>query len=217
MCGRYVLKILPYEIQQFFDLLRVPDWKPRYNVAPTQTVLAIRDAEDREAFLPKWGLIPSWSKDAKIASSCINARGETVADKPAFRTAFKKRRCIVVADGFYEWRKSDKQPHYISLKEGPMLFAGLWETWNSPEGPVESCSIVTTAANRFMEPLHDRMPVILPRELVDHWLDPTVTDPDELKPLLIQRDGGDMQYWQVGKEVGSVKNQGEQLIVQVAV
>lgn len=168
MCGRYVLKILPYELQSFFDLLRVPDWKPGYNVALTQTVVAIRDAAEREVFQPKWGLIPSWSKDAKIASSCINARSETIAEKPALRTAFKKRRCLVIADGFYEWRKSDKQPHCISLKEGPMLFAGLWETWNSPGGPIESCTICTTAANDFMQPLHDRMPVILPRELIDH-------------------------------------------------
>jgi putative SOS response-associated peptidase YedK len=155
-------------------------------VAPTQTVICVRDGAEREFFQAKWGLIPSWAKDAKIGSSCINARSETIDTKPAFRRAFKKRRCLVLADGFYEWRKTDKQPHNITLTSGPLFLAGLWETWTSPEGPVESCTICTTEANEFMQALHDRMPVILPRALVDHWLDPTVTDRDELKPLLVQ-------------------------------
>jgi putative SOS response-associated peptidase YedK len=114
---------------------------PAYNIAPTQKVLCIRDGEEREFFKAKWGLIPSWAKDAKIGASCINARVETVDIKPAFRSAFKKRRCLVMADGFYEWRNTDKQPHFISLKSGEqMAFAGLWEFWKSPEGPVESCT-----------------------------------------------------------------------------
>jgi putative SOS response-associated peptidase YedK len=138
---------------------------------------------------------------------------ETVDTKPAFCSAFKKRRCLVLADGFYEWRMADKQPHYITLKSGqPMAFAGLWETWTSPEGPLESCTICTTDANDIMGQLHDRMPIILPRPVIDHWLDPDVTDPAELKPMLLQFPGEEMHSWQVSKAVGNVRNQGPSLI-----
>jgi len=214
MCGRYNIRTNARDFAEILAVVREFDFdfQPRYNVAPTQTVICVRDSDEREFFQAKWGLIPSWAKDTKIGSSCINARSETVDTKPAFRSAFKKRRCLVVADGFYEWRKTDKQPHNITLKSGPMFFAGLWETWNSPEGPVESCTICTTAANEFMQALHDRMPVILPRELVDHWLDPSVNDPEELKPLLGQYPSKKMQAWPVGKAVGNVRNQGPQLI-----
>src|SRR5262249_3388575 len=130
--------------------------------------------------------------------------------------AFKKRRCLVVADGFYEWRRDDKQPHYITLKSGePMAFAGLWEFWNSPDGPVESCSICTTEANTMMAELHDRMPVILPAQSIDQWLDPFVSEPDELKPMLRQFPPGEMQAWPVGKAVGNVRNQGAELIERI--
>lgn len=145
-------------------------------------------------------------------------RVETVDTKPAFRSAVKKRRCLVMADGFYEWRRADKQPHFISLKSGEqMAFAGLWEFWKSPEGPVESCTICTTEANEMMGQLHDRMPVILPRQTVDHWLDPSVNDPDELRPMLAQFPGDEMRAWPVGKAVGNVRNQGPQLMEPVSV
>jgi putative SOS response-associated peptidase YedK len=181
-----------------------------------QKVQCIRDSDQREFFTAKWGLIPSWAKDAKIGSQCINARVETVDTKPAFRSAFKKRRCLVVADGFYEWRNTDKQPHYITLKSGqPMAFAGLWETWKSPEGPVESCTICTTDANNMMGRLHDRMPIILPRATVDHWLDPVVTDSEDLKPMLLQFPCDEMQSWPVAKAVGNVRNQGPALIAPI--
>lgn len=219
MCGRFNLKTNPKDFAAILEVARTFDdgfpFTPRYNVAPTQTVACVRDTDQRELFPAKWGLIPSWSKDAKFGASCINARSETIDTKPAFRSAFKKRRCLVLADGFYEWRKTDKQPHNICLKSGPIYFAGLWETWNSPEGPVESCTICTTAANEFMSALHDRMPVILPRELVDHWLDPSVNDPEELKALLIQHPADNMQAWPVSKAVGNVRSQGPALVEPV--
>jgi putative SOS response-associated peptidase YedK len=218
MCGRFNLFTNPHLFAEVFAVARSfdDDWGPAYNIAPTQKVLCIRDGEKREFFKAKWGLIPSWAKDAKIGASCINARVETVDTKPAFRSAFKKRRCLVMADGFYEWRKSDKQPHFISLKSGEqMAFAGLWETWNSPEGPIDSCTICTTDAHDMMGQLHDRMPVILPRPTIDHWLDPTVSDPAELKPMLQQFPGEEMQSWTVGKAVGNVRNQGPSLMEPV--
>ncbi len=215
MCGRYTLATNPRLFAEVFAVARTfdDDWTPAYNIAPTQKVLCIRDGDEREFFRAKWGLIPSWAKDAKIGSSCINARVETVDTKPAFRAAFKKRRCLVMADGFYEWRRLDKQPHFISLKSGEqMAFAGLWEFWKSPEGPVESCTICTTEANAMMAPLHDRMPVILPRPIVDQWLDPSISTADELKPMLQQFPAGKMQAWPVGKDVGNVRNQGPELM-----
>lgn len=220
MCGRYNLRTNPAVFAEAFHVLRglesLADFRPRSNVAPTTRVLAFRDAGGREFFAPKWGLIPSWSKDAKMAASCINARSDTVDTKPAFRTAFKKRRCVVLADGFYEWRKPDKQPFYISLTGGrPMPFAGLWETWNSPDGPLETCTICTTDANDVMSVLHDRMPVILPEAVIDHWLDPDVTDPAEIRPLLAQYPGEQIQFWPVSKRVGNVRNDGPDLPVPV--
>ena len=211
MCGRFTLRTNPRNWAEVFAVVRQmeDDWRPAYNIAPTQKVMCVRDGEQREIFKARWGLIPSWAKDAKIGSSCINARVETVDTKPAFRSAFKKRRCLVMADGFYEWRPGDKQPFYISLKSGEqMAFAGLWEFWKSPDGPVESCTICTTDANDTMGHLHDRMPIILPRHAIDHWLDPAVSDADELKPMLREFHGGEMQTWPVGKAVGNVRNQG---------
>lgn len=218
MCGRYNIRTNPHEFAEILEVVRSfeGEFVPRYNVAPTQKVLCVRQGAEREFFEAKWGLIPSWAKDAKLAASCINARSETIDTKPAFRTAFKKRRCLVLADGFYEWRKSDKQPFCVSLKSGPMLFAGIWETWQSPEGPVESCSICTTEANELMQALHDRMPVILRPEVADHWLDPDVTDPEELKPLLSQFPGEELDAWPVSKAVGNVRNQGPELIARIA-
>ena len=215
MCGRFNLRTNPRE---FAEIFRVAgefsfDWAPRYNIAPTQPVVAIRDTDQREFFMPQWGLIPSWSKDAKIGPSCINARAETVDSKPAFRSAFKQRRCLVMADGFYEWRQSDKEPYFISLKSGrPMPFAGLWEVWESPDGPIESCTICTTGANDLMGKLHNRMPIIIPLPSIDEWLDPRITDAKKLKPLLNRYASHEMQSWKVGKAVGNVRNQGPQLM-----
>lgn len=219
-CGRITSKVSPQELQELFDVIRggnTIDWTARYNVAPTTTVICIRQTDGRELFPAKWGLIPSWSKDAKLAASCINARSDTVATKPMFRSAFKNRRCLVIASGFYEWRKIDaknKQPHYITLKSGePMAMAGLWETWTNPEGEkVESCTICTLSANSMMAKLHDRMPVILPHAMIEPWLDPAIKDAAQLQPILDHYPAEDMQDWEVSKDVGNVRNQGEYLV-----
>lgn len=186
---------------------QLPLFEARYNIAPTQEVLAVREVDGvREASMLRWGLIPSWSKEPAGGPPMINARSETLAEKPTFRTAFRRRRCIIPADGFYEWKKSaegakeNKQPYYIHRPDGEVFgFAGLWDTWapksgvpknEASEGPsldgrrVESCTIVTTAANRTMAELHDRMPVILAPSDYALWLDPTVEDPGTLHHLL---------------------------------
>ncbi len=178
MCGRFTLTINPDELQQQFGLSEAPPTQlaPRYNIAPTQAVAVIANNSDRKLELFQWGLIPSWAKDPKIGSKMINARAETLAEKPSFRTALKRRRCLVVADGFYEWKKtgSGKTPMYIQLKDGqPFGFAGLWEAWQSPDdGLIKTCTIITTTPNALLAEIHYRMPVILPREAYDTWLAP---------------------------------------------
>jgi putative SOS response-associated peptidase YedK len=192
MCGRFTLRATPRQLAEFFALLRTPQLEPRPNIAPTQAVLAIVAEETgpgRSAREFHWGLIPSWSKDPRGAAKLINARNETVAEKPAFRAAFRKRRCLIPADGFYEWRKipgqRKKQPCWIGLRDQSLLaFAGLWEHWDAPDGSfIESCTILTTAANAAVSVLHDRMPVILPPECFDEWLQPG-QDPARLPALL---------------------------------
>ena len=177
MCGRYVVKSPSAKLKVKFHLDEVPLFEPRYNVAPTQLVPAVRqeDGKRRLAML-RWGLIPSWAKDAKIGYRLINARSDTVATKPSFRSAFKRRRCLVAADGFYEWKRDGKvkQPFFIHRRdEEPFAFAGLWEGWENPEDgkEVQSCSLTTTEANELMAPIHDRMPVILAESAYDRWLD----------------------------------------------
>ena len=166
------------------------EWEPRYNIAPTQSVLAIRRQSQtlsRELVLLRWGLIPSWAKDEKIGHSLINARAETVAEKPSFRSAFKKSRCLIVADGFYEWRNVDgkKQPYFIHLKnDQPFAFAGLAERWKSDGKTIESCAIVTTEPNSLMAELHNRMPAIISPTDYDCWLDPEFQSREELLAML---------------------------------
>ena len=177
MCGRYTLKAPREAIAEAFDLADVPQLLPRYNIAPTQAVPVVRldrASGEREIALLQWGLIPSWADDPAIGNRLINARAETVAEKPAFRTAFKKRRCLVVADGFYEWkRENGKTPYYFRLKDSsPFAFAGLWERWEKGEEPVESCTLLTCEANGVVAPVHGRMPVILKPEDYARWLDP---------------------------------------------
>lgn len=183
--------------------------RPNYNVAPTQDVAAVRSAGDqRELALLRWGLVPSWATDLAIGSRMINARADSVADKPAYRTAFKKRRCLIVADGFYEWRKDGKakQPHLIRLKGGgPFCFAGLWERWTRGEKPVETCTIITTDANELMAPIHDRMPVILSPADYELWLDEAVQEPERLTPLL-RPYAGDLEAYPVSPFVNSPRN-----------
>ena len=178
MCGRFTLTVDPSQLAAAFDLAAPPppELVPRYNIAPTQPVAVIANTEPRRIELFRWGLIPVWAKDAKIGNSLINARAETVAEKPAFRAAFKQRRCLVLADGFYEWRReaAGKTPMYIQLKDGrPFALAGLWETWQTPAGETwQTCTVITTTPNRLMTPIHDRMPVILPPAAYAAWLTP---------------------------------------------
>jgi putative SOS response-associated peptidase YedK len=189
MCGRFTLSVSAARLQKVFPLFEFPEIVPRYNIAPTQEVLAIRQKEHdppRAAWL-RWGLIPHWAKDKKLAATLINARADTAADKPAFRDAFKRRRCLIVADGFYEWRKEGKlkQPFHIRRKDGqPFAFAGLWETWHGEQPPVASCTIVTTDANEAIRHLHERMPVILDAHDYARWLDPAPSDPGILCEML---------------------------------
>ncbi len=189
MCGRFTLTVDPADLQMQLDLKDVPaDLKPRYNIAPTQPVAVVTSAQERKVEIFQWGLIPSWSKDPSMASRMINARAETIHEKPAYRTPFARKRCLILADGFYEWKQLDKskQPHYISLASGGLFaFAGLWDHWTSPEGDGRrTCTIITCEPNELMEQLHNRMPVILDKDVMWDWLNPTAT-PIELKAMLV--------------------------------
>ncbi len=179
MCGRFVYAAQCDENQLAFPQIVFPNEIPlRYNIAPGQDITAIANTAEPRADAFKWGLIPSWAKDHKIGNRLINARGETLAEKPSFRTAFKRRRCLIPATGFYEWQRNPddrtKTPMHIALKSGtPFAFAGLWESWHSPEGQhIQSCTIITTEPNDLMAPIHNRMPVILPADAYNLWLDP---------------------------------------------
>jgi putative SOS response-associated peptidase YedK len=212
MCGRFTLTTDPDRLAEHFSFRAANvSYSPRYNIAPSQSVLTIIDdeGEHRAGFL-RWGLIPSWAKDASIGNRMINARAETVAEKPSFRRALQKRRCLVLADGFYEWRKEGrtKTPMFITLKSRePFAFAGLWETWKPPTGdPVHSCTIITTSPNSLMATIHDRMPVILPHTAESLWLDRTVTDPQALLPLLTPYAPELMEAYAVSPLVNSPRN-----------
>lgn len=216
MCGRYVLKSTPKHLREAFgidgpDTARSETWRPRYNLAPTQLAPIVRVVEGvRHLDLMKWGLIPSWAKDPAIGSRLINARSETAPEKPAFRAAFRSRRCIVPADGFYEWQQqpSGKQPFYIHRKDGGLLaMAGLWEQWMPPETevPLLTFTILTTAANAWMRPLHERMPVILEGEEVGRWLDPAAKRA-ELEALLRAPGDRELEAYPVSRAVNDVRN-----------
>lgn len=190
MCGRFTLHSTLQDLQQILPALEATEAiLPRYNVAPTQGVHAVANDAPRLLVKLRWGLIPRWAKDASIGSRLINARAESLGEKPAFRDAYKKRRCLVLADGFYEWKKLEgrtkKQPYLVSLADGgPFAFAGLWERWQSPEGDLRTCTIVTTEPNGDLAPLHDRMPVILEPSSFERWLSPDAAEPGELQDLL---------------------------------
>jgi putative SOS response-associated peptidase YedK len=195
MCGRYAMFAPPDEIARIFrlpkeEVHRIFDFGPRYNVAPSDMVPAVRIAEDRsgrEPALLRWGLVPHWASSNEVSARTINARAETLADKPAFRDPFRSRRCLVVTTGFYEWQKlpGRKQPHFICLPNNePFAFAGLWDRWEGRGGPTESCTIVTTDANRTLRRIHERMPVVLEPADYDVWLDVELRDRRQLLPLL---------------------------------
>lgn len=228
MCGRYVSASPPDELARYFaaDLgatLAGVETEANYNVAPTSSVPAVRALDGhRELDLFRWGLVPFWAKDLKIGARMINARSETVATKPAFRQAFTRRRCLIPADGFYEWAKiagqKTKQPYFIHRRDNDQLvFAGLWERWTPPAeddanaAPVLSCVILTTTANETMAPIHDRMPVLLPSARWDDWLDPTA-DPAELADLFAPAPNELLELRPVSTMVNRVSNRGPELL-----
>jgi len=210
MCGGYTLTTDLKQVAKRFGA-EAPDEissiLPRYNIAPTQNVIVVSDDGKRTIKQMRWGLIPSWAKDTTIGNRMINARAETLAEKPAFRNALKNRRCIIPADGFYEWQKLGKmkQPMRIVLKSGqPFGFAGLWERWQSPEGEeVLSCTIITTEANELLKAVHDRMPVILTRDAEAAWLNLNIQETENLLPLLKKFPSDEMEFYPVSREVNS--------------
>ena len=213
MCGRFTLGATAATLAAQFDLANVPTWTPHYNIAPTQEVLVVLQPSpqaNREARLHRWGLIPPWAKDPSIGNRMINARAETVATKPAFRRAFKERRCLLLADGLYEWQRQErrKQPFYIRLRDGrPFAFAGLWEHWEGSEGmAIQSCTILTTTSNEVVGRIHDRMPVILNPTDYDRWLDPSIQEPAVLQTLLRPYPADEMTAYPVSTLVNSPAN-----------
>jgi putative SOS response-associated peptidase YedK len=211
MCGRFALKN-PKALKAAFDLNEMPDLPPRYNIAPSQDIAIIRaDANGRHLSLAHWGLIPSWAKEADSGYSTINARAETVDTKPTFRAPFKRHRCIIPADGFYEWHEEGgiKIPHHIGMNDGsPFALAGLWGVWKGPQGDVTSCTIIVTEANQFMKRLHDRMPVILDPHDYKRWLDPDFQDTANLKPLLVPAPEDWLTEWQVSRGLNNPQHEG---------
>ena len=213
MCGRFVLQADYEGLQLAFPEFVFPDGIPdRFNIAPTQTVLAARNDGSWVVEGLRWGLVPSWAKDMKMSSRLINARAETVSEKPSFRSAFRRRRCLIPASGYYEWVKTEgwekKQSIYIALESGlPLAFAGIWEIWHSPEGDeVHSCSILTTDANKHIESVHHRMPVILRREDRELWLDREEKTLADLVHILVPYQGADLVYHPVSTVVNSPAN-----------
>lgn len=211
MCGRYSLKTPADTLAEHFQLTQSPSLSPHYNIAPSQPIAIVRIAtpqEDRECVPVRWGLIPSWAKDPSIGGKMINARAETVAEKPAFRGPLARSRCLVPADGYYEWQREGrmgqrKQPFYIRLRDGrPFAFAGLWERWAGPDGTiVESCAILTTEPNEALKDIHDRMPLILAPTNYAVWLDPAVRQAQLLQPLFRPYPPADLTAYPVSLRV----------------
>jgi len=225
MCGRFTLRTPTGVLVEQFRLESAPDLSPRYNIAPTQDVAVVRNQRGdsageptRELVMLHWGLVPSWSKDPKQGARMINARGETVAEKPAFRAAFRRRRCLVPADGYYEWKKTggkQKQPYLIHREDDePFAFAGLWERWSKDENepPLESCTIITSASAGVTSDLHDRMPVILDEADYDLWLDVEFEDYDRLKELLEPHQVEAIVAEPVSTHVNNVRNEDPQCV-----
>jgi putative SOS response-associated peptidase YedK len=222
MCGRYALTIDPGDLQVAFPEFTFPEQgAPRYNIAPSQPILALPNDGINQANFFVWGLIPSWAKDPSIGNRMINARAETLAEKPAFRSAYKYHRCLIFANGFFEWQaqpgKKSKVPHFIRFKSGaPFAFAGLWEHWQSTDGSeVRSATIVTTEPNELMATLHNRMPVILPQKTYAQWLDPAPQSPNRLQNLLVPFPNGEMEAYPVSTLVNSPGNDLAECILPV--
>jgi putative SOS response-associated peptidase YedK len=213
MCGRFRLGKGREALKEYFGAETDVEWSPRYNIAPTDQIPTVRQNRTRpmrELSLMRWGLIPYWAKDDGIGASTINARSESAATSPAFRDALKLRRCLIPADGFYEWKKLPKlrQPYCFAMKDDSIFaFAGIWDRWKDPEGKmVESCSILTGPPNALAATIHDRMPVILPPENYDLWLDPGFKDTKEISAMLKPYDAAEMKAYPVSTRVNAVKN-----------
>jgi len=221
MCGRFVSVTPPEIMRQVFGTTNATaNFPPRWNLAPTQDMLVVRhnpETHERSLDIVKWGLIPHWAKDTSIGSKLINARAESVADKPSFRNAFQRRRCLVPADAFYEWQQgtSPKQPYAIRPRDGGLFaFAALWENWKDPDGNwIRTATIITTAANNVMTPIHHRMPAIIAPQAWSRWLGESAASPDELAALMcpIADDGIEVQA--VGTAVGNVRSEGAELLI----
>ena len=221
MCCRYNLKTNPREFTAYFDQLefRDPIPEPRFNVAPTESMPVIT-SESGKRFVTsmRWGLLPSWAKDIKFGVRTINARSETVDEKPSFRSAFKRRRCLIPASGYFEWKKIDKktkQPFNITMKDQSLFnMAGLWESWKNPEDgkTIKSFSIITVDSNTLTSEVHDRMPAVLSPASFDIWLDAEFQDTTKLKSLLVPFDSDAMDMYPVGRSVGDVRNKGAECI-----
>jgi putative SOS response-associated peptidase YedK len=220
MCGRFAQKSSAKKVSKQFKVEEVPPLVERYSVAPTQSVLVVREPDAREAVFLKWGLVPRWAKDPAIGNKLINARAETVTEKPSFREAFARRRCLVPLDGFYEWaRRGDrKRPFYFHLRGGePFAVAGLWEVWEGgDDGPLETCTLLTTEANELLAPYHDRMPVIIRPEDYDLWLDAGMRSAELLRPLLRPYSSDAMSAYAVSPMVNSPSTDSPRCVEPVA-
>jgi putative SOS response-associated peptidase YedK len=219
MCGRFAFYSPHEAVTRLFGVAGVADVEPRWNIAPTQHIAAVRSGDDgrRELAMLHWGLVPSWAKERSIGARMINARSETLKEKPSFRSAYRRRRCLILADGYYEWQRSAsvKQPFFISFADGePFGMAGLWESWKDPASgePLESCCIVTTAPAASVAHVHDRMPVIIPAEARAQWLDAANTDVGQLDRLLVPWEGAGLVARPVSRRVNDARNQGADLV-----
>ncbi len=213
MCGRFTLTVDPADLKEQYQGASFPGkFAPRYNIAPSQAVLAIPNDGKNAADFFLWGLIPSWAKDASIGSRMINARGETLAEKPSYRGVYKYKRCLIPADGFYEWKSQPgtktKIPYFIHMKDGkPFAFAGLWDEWHAADGaPLRTCTIITTSPNPLMASIHDRMPVIVKPENYAEWLDEAPRSPDSLQHLIAAFPAEEMEAYPVSALVNSPSN-----------
>jgi len=220
MCGRFALIVDAAVLAEVFDLDPPSDLAPRYNIAPTQALLAVRagTSRPREWARLRWGLVPSWAKEPAIGARMINARAETAAEKPSFRSALKSRRCLVPASGFFEWAKTGaaKQPHFIRFADARVFaFAGLWERWAGESPPLESCTLLTTTPNELVAELHDRMPVILPPAHHDEWLRPGPLAPDRLAEMLAPHPAAGMEAYPVSSHVNRPGNDDTECIVRL--
>lgn len=217
MCGRFSLATDQSILQEQFNLIFNEEIKYRYNIAPSQNIFVVgSNGHDRVGTSMRWGLVPLWSKDTKIGYKMINARAETLDEKISFKQPFLKKRCLILCDGFYEWKKQgkEKQPfRFIMRDRRPFAFAGLWERWDKGEKPLYTCTIITTTPNELTEDIHDRMPVILPPETYDQWLDREFNDTEVLKSLLIPYKADLMDVYPVSDIVNSPKNESEQCLI----